>query len=572
MEQRCKAVRKLWAQGDALKMGMDWTEEDLGKPQIMVDDMWGESHPGSYHLDWLTKEACIGIYESGGKPAQFHVTDICDGWAQGHDGMNYILPARETMTDMVEVHASVIPWDGIVLLSSCDKAIPAHLMAAARMDLPTIHVPGGSMVSGPGITTSDLAGPLTARDKRGLVEKNEMRNFKLTGCPTCGACQFMGTASTMQCMSEALGMALPGSALMPSTYMEIRRMARMAGKKVMELAERGITPSKIMTQAAFENAIKVHAAIGGSTNALIHMPAIAHEAGLFLDPTLFDKLGQKIKYLTNIQPSGKYVTEMLWFAGGIPMIQWLIKDSLDLDVMTVTGHTLGENLEQIRKEQFFERGLAYLSTYGIEAKEIIRQPEASKKYGAIAVLKGNIAPDGAVVKYAAVVPAMQHHIGKAAVFNSEEAAQQAIIAGEIDQGDVIIIRYEGPKGSGMPEMLMTTDAIVFDERLNGTVALVTDGRFSGATRGPCIGHVSPEAVEGGPIALIENGDLIELDIPARKLSVIGINGKKTSAEEISRVFADRKSSWKLPKLAPKKGMLKRYTEHAVSGMAGAYME
>jgi len=572
MEQRCKAVRKLWAQGDALKMGMDWTEEDLGKPQIMVDDMWGESHPGSYHLDWLTKEACIGIYESGGKPAQFHVTDICDGWAQGHSGMNYILPARETMTDMVEVHASVIPWDGIVLISSCDKAIPAHLMAAARMNLPTIHVPGGSMVSGPGITTSDLAGPLTARDKRGLVEKNEMRNFKLTGCPTCGACQFMGTASTMQCMSEALGMALPGSALMPSTYMEIRRMARMAGKKVMELAERGITPSKIMTQAAFENAIKVHAAIGGSTNALIHMPAIAHEAGLFLDPTLFDKLGQKIKYLTNIQPSGKYVTEMLWFAGGIPMIQWLIKDFLDLDAMTVTGHTLGENLEQLRKEQFFERGLAYLSTYGIEAKEIIRQPEESKKYGAIAVLKGNIAPDGAVVKYAAVVPAMQHHIGKAAVFNSEEAAQQAIIAGEIDQGDVMIIRYEGPKGSGMPEMLMTTDAIVFDERLNGTVALVTDGRFSGATRGPCIGHVSPEAVEGGPIALIENGDIVELDIPSRKLSVIGVNGKKTSVEEIAEVFAARKICWKLPQMAPKKGMLKRYTEHAVSGMAGAYME
>ena len=254
------------------------------------------------------------------------------------------------------------------------------------------------------------------------------------------------------------------------------------------------------------------------------------------------------------------------------MIQWLIKDFLDLDAMTVTGHTLGENLEQLRKEQFFERGLAYLSTYGIEAKEIIRQPEESKKYGAIAVLKGNIAPDGAVVKYAAVVPAMQHHIGKAAVFNSEEAAQQAIIAGEIDQGDVMIIRYEGPKGSGMPEMLMTTDAIVFDERLNGTVALVTDGRFSGATRGPCIGHVSPEAVEGGPIALIENGDIVELDIPSRKLSVIGVNGKKTSVEEIAEVFAARKICWKLPQMAPKKGMLKRYTEHAVSGMAGAYME
>lgn len=572
MEQKSKGVRKLWAQSDALRMGTEWSEGDLEKPQILIDDVYGESHPGSVHLDGLSKQAATGVFESGGRPGNFHVTDICDGWAQGHDGMNYILASREAIADMVQIHASVMPWDGLILVSSCDKAVPAHLMAAARMDLPTIHIPGGSMRSGPGITTSDEAGPLTALDKRGLVSETKMRNYKLTGCPTCGACQFMGTASTMQCMSEALGLALPGSALIPATFMEIKRNARFAGQKIMELAQKGITASKILTQAAFENAIKVHAAISGSTNALIHFPAIAHEAGIQLDPRLFDTIGGTVKYLTNIQPSGRYITEMLWYAGGIPMIQLLLKEQLDLNVLTVTGYTLGENLEMLQKSDFFNRNLGYLKTYGIEPEKIIKKPEQAKQYGSIAVLSGNLAPDGSVVKFSAVIPSMHQHAGPAAVFNSEEDAQEAIINGQIKQGDVIIIRYEGPKGSGMPEMLMTTDAIVFDERLNGTVALVTDGRFSGATQGPCIGHVSPEAVEGGPIALLENGDLIEIDIPARNINVIGIDNKRVPPEEIAKIFAARKEKWVLPELAPKKGLLKRYSEHATSAMAGAYLK
>lgn len=572
VKQRCQDVRNLWAQVDALMLGMNWSEEDVEKPHILVDDVQGDSHPGSFHLDVLNDEACIGVYEAGGKPAKFHVTDICDGWAQGHDGMNYILASREVMADMVQIHASVIPWDGMILLSGCDKSVPAHLMAAARMDIPTIHIPSGSMRSGPNISTSGLAGPLTAKAKKGLVSQAEMRNFKLTGCPSCGACQFMGTASTMQCMSEALGLALPGTALMPATFMDIRRYARLAGKKIMELAEKNITASKILTQDAFENAIKVHAAIGGSTNALIHLPAVAHELGIELDPKLFDRIGQQIKYLTNIQPSGKYVTEMFWFAGGVPMIQWLIKDQLKLDVMTVTGQTLGENLNKLMEDDFFERCLNYLKTYGIPADEIIKSPEKAKQYGSIAVLTGNIAPDGAVVKYSAVVPAMQSHLGPAAVFNSEEEAQAAILAGKINPGAVVVIRYEGPKGSGMPEMFMTTDAIVFDEKLNGSVAIVTDGRFSGATRGPCIGHVSPEAVEGGPIALIQDGDLIEIDIPTRSIHIVGITGVRKAAEEIKQILQQRKAMWQLPELTPKKGILRRYSQHAVSAMAGAYMK
>lgn len=572
MEQKSKAVRELWAQSDSLKLGTEYSEDDLGKLQILVDDVYGESHPGSVHLDKLSKQVSLGVYENGGKPDNFHVTDICDGWAQGHDGMNFILPSREVIADMVEIHASVMPWDGMVLISSCDKAIPAHLMAAARMGIPVIHVPGGSMRSGPNITTSDLAGALTARDKRGLVGKEEMRDYKLTGCPTCGACQFMGTASTMQCMSEALGLALPGTALVPATFMEIQRNARIAGKKIMELVEKGIDATQILTRSAFENAIKVHAAIGGSTNATLHLPAIAHELDIEIHPRLFDQIGQKIKYLTNIQPSGEYITEMLWYAGGIPMIQMLIKDELDLNVMTVTGYTLGENLEMIQKSNFFERGLGYLKSYGIDPEKIIRKPEQSKKYGSLAVLSGNIAPDGCVVKYSAVKPTMHHHVGPAAVFDSEEAAQAAIIAGKINQGDVIFIRYEGPKGSGMPEMLMTTDAIVFDERLDGTVALVTDGRFSGATQGPCIGHVSPEAAEGGPIALVENGDLIELDIPNRKLMVIGIGGQELEPGAIEEILKERKKNWVLPKFPPKKGVLARYSKYATSAMSGGYLK
>lgn len=572
MNQRFRDVRNLWLQSDALRLGMNWSEEDTDKKHILVDDVQGDSHPGSFHLDVLNEEACIGVYEAGGKPAKFHVTDICDGWAQGHDGMNYILPSREVIADMVEIHASVVPWDGMILLSGCDKSAPAHLMAAARMDLPTLHIPSGSMRSGPDISTSGLAGPITARAKKGLATKKEIRDYQLTGCPSCGACQFMGTASTMQCMAEALGMALPGTAVMPATFMDIRRMARTAGKAVINLAQQGITARKILTPAAFENAIKVHAAIGGSTNALLHLPAIAHELDFEVDPRRFDQIGQEIKYLTNIQPSGRYVTELFWFAGGIPMIQWLLKDQLDLTVMTVTGRTLGDNLEQLWQDGFFDRGLNYLKTYSIPPEEIIKTPEQSDKYGSIAILDGNIAPDGAVVKYSAVIASMHKHTGRAAVFNSEEAAQEAIIAGRIEPGAVVVIRYEGPKGSGMPEMFMTTDAIVFDEKLDGTVALITDGRFSGASRGPCIGHISPEAVEGGPIALLEDGDLIEIDIPGRGLNITGVNGKPMTAAEIDKIMEARRVAWKLPEQKNKRGILGRYTRSAVSAMAGAYMK
>ncbi len=569
IKQKSATERLLWAQFDALQLGSAWDEEDITKPQVLIEDVFGDSHPGSVHLNKLSEQAKYGVFEKGGFPAQFHATDICDGCAQGHDGMNYILASREALCDMVEVHGSVSPWDGLILASSCDKSIPAHLKAAARLDIPTIFLPGGSMRVGPNMTTSLVAGDISLRQKRkGEITDEEVRDYKLTGCPSYGACTFLGTASTMQCMAEALGLALPGSALMPATMNDILRNARVAGRKIMELIERNITPRKILTKEAFINAIIVHSAIGGSTNATIHLPSIAAELGIELTPELFDEINHKIPHIGNITPSGQHLTESFWFAGGIPMVQLMLKDYLNLEVMTVTGKTLGENLNELEKENFFERNLGYLANYGLTREEVILPLEKVKEIGSIAILKGNIAPEGSVVKYSACNDELFVHKGIARVYNSEEGAYNSVVNGEINPGDIIVIRYEGPRGTGMPEMLMTTEAIVCDKRLNGTVSLVTDGRFSGATRGAAIGHVSPEAASGGPIAWVRTGDIIEYNIHKRTLNVVGIDGIEMSLEEVEKVFEERSKDGVIPR-PPRKGLFKRYTTSALSAMKGA---
>jgi len=566
------AARELWSQFDALQLGMDWDEEDLKKPQILIEDVFGDSHPGSSHLDRLTEQVGIGIYEKGGRPAKYHVTDICDGCAQGHDGMNFVLASREVICDLIEIHASFVPWDGLVLISSCDKSIPAHLKAAARLDLPTIFVPGGSMRPAPYMSTSIKAGEISLRQKREGISETEVRAFKLTGCPSVGACQFLGTASTMQSMAEALGLALPGSALVPATMRDITAMARAAGRQVSNLISLNLTARKILTPEAFNNAIKIHAAIGGSTNAMLHLPAIARELGLTLKPEMFDEINHKIPHIANIYPSGQYPTEAFWFAGGIPRVQWLLRDYLDLDVITVTGKTLRENLNQLREEGYFERLEGYLANYALKREQVIKPVEETTEIGSIAILKGNLAPEGAVIKYAAVVEEMMNHTGPAKVFDSEEECHQAIIDNQIDPGMVLIIRYEGPRGSGMPEMAMTAEALMCDPKLSNSVVLITDGRYSGATRGPCIGHVSPEAAIGGPIALIEDNDMIEVNIPERILQVIGINGQLMRAEEVDEVLQERRGRWQLPKSDRRSGVFKRYTERALSAMLGASLE
>lgn len=568
-----KNERALWAQFDALQLGIGWSEDDITKPQILLSDAWGDSHPGSAHLLELAQQTANGVYVGGGHPANFHVTDICDGCAQGHDGMNYVLASREYIANMIELHGRHQPWDGIVLFSSCDKSVPAHLKAAARLDLPTIFVPGGSMRVSPNMSTSLGDHDISLRVKRGEITAKELRSYKVAGCPSVGACQFMGTASTMQSMVEALGLCLPGNALAPATQREIRAYARKAGEQIMNLVRQGIRFSDIVTPAAIRNAIAVHAAIGGSTNGLLHLPDLAREAGLDMDVIAeFDRINREIPHIANVTPSGKYTTEVFWAAGGIPMIQLMIRDHLDLNVMTVTGKTLGENLEQLQNEGYFENILGYLHNYGLERDDILIPAEKCEEIGSIAVLKGNIAPEGAVVKYSAVPKNMRVHIGPARVYNSEEDCYNAVVNHEINQGDVLIIRYEGPRGSGMPEMLMTTEAIVSDPGLNGTVSLITDGRFSGGTRGACVGHVSPEAMAGGPIALLEDYDLIEMDIPARRLQLIGVKGERKSEEEIARILEERRKNYRKPEFPERRGVFAQYTNHALSAMKGAGLE
>ena len=545
MNQKSHADRMLWAQFDALEMGTGWDDLDINKPQIMVESAYGDSHPGSWHLNQLVEQAVYGVYEKGGKPAKYYATDICDGCAQGHDGMNAVLASREALANMVEVHASAVPWDGMILSSSCDKSIPAHLKAAARMDIPTIFMPGGSMRPGPNQTTSLVAGDISLRQKRkDAITEQEVRDYKLTGCPSVGACTFLGTASTMQCVAEALGLTLPGAALAPATMRDVIQYARYAGRKIMELVEKDITPSKIMTPAAFRNAIIVHSAIGGSTNATIHLPSIARELGYDLPIELFDEINHQVPHLGNINPSGQHLTESFWFAGGVPMVQWMLRDMLDLDVMTVTGKTLGENLEDLHKDNWFERNLGYLHNYGLTREQVIFPVEKAPEKGSVAILKGNIAPEGSVLKYSACA---------------------------MNQREVVIIRYEGPRGCGMPEMLMTTEAIVCDERINGSVALITDGRFSGATRGAAIGHVSPEAAAGGPIAFIEEGDLISYSVKDRTINLTGIHGKPCTVEEATKVLEERAKAGILPR-EKRKGFYKLYTDHALSAMKGAGLE
>ena len=567
--QKSAPQRLLWAQFDALQMGSGWDEEDITKPQILLEDVFGDSHPGSVHLAGLMEQAKYGVFEKGGFPAQYHTTDICDGCAQGHDGMNYILASREAICDMIEVHGSVYPWDGMILAASCDKSIPAQLKAAARLDIPTIFIPGGSMRPGPDMTTSLVAGDISLRQKRkDAVTPQEVRDYKLTGCPSCGACTFLGTASTMQCMAEALGLTLPGAALMPATMRDILGSARMAGRKIMELVDKGIKVSDIVTREALENAVIIHSAIGGSTNATIHLPAIARELGIILEPELFDRINHQVPHLGNITPSGEHLTEAFWFAGGIPMVELELRDMLHLDVMTVTGKTLGENLEALEKENFFQRNLGYLHNYGLEREQVIFPVEKAREKGSVAILRGNLAPDGAVIKYSACTEDMRERKGPARVFNCEEDAYQAVVDKKVAPGDMLIIRYEGPRGSGMPEMLMTTEAIVCDETLNGEVALITDGRFSGATRGAAIGHVSPEAAAGGPLAFVEDGDILAYSVKNRSLDIVGIHGEEKSPQEIDEILGERRKAGILPR-PERKGLLKRYTSHALSAMEGA---
>lgn len=566
-------VRKIAPEMDPLRRGMGWSVDDLSKPQIIIESTFGDSHPGSAHLDKFVNQAMAGVNELGGKGSRFYATDICDGQAQGHDGINYSLVSRDILASLIEIHANATPFDGGVFISSCDKGVPSHLMAIGRVNIPSIVVTGGVMEAGPNLLTLEQIGMYSAMYQRGEITEEELTYYKHNACPSCGACSFMGTASTMQVMAEALGLMLPGSSLMPATCNDLEEMAKEAGRYAVKLAKLNLKPRDIVTYKSFENAIMVHAAISGSSNSLLHIPAIAREFGIELDASEFDRIHRNIPYLLDIRPAGKWPAQYFYYAGGVPAIMEEIKDHLHLDVMTVTGKTLGENLEDLKTNGYYEKCDAYLTQVGLKREDVIRKKtNPIGDNGAIAILGGNLAPKGAVVKHSAVPKEMHKAILKARPFDSEEEAINAVLTKAIKPGDAVIIRYEGPKGSGMPEMFYTTEAISSDEELSASIALLTDGRFSGASKGPAIGHISPEAAVGGPIALVCENDLIEIDIENRKLQVIGIDGKKCSLDEVEKVFEERRKNWVPKEEKYKSGILSIYSKNAVDPMLGGYMK
>lgn len=573
-------MRKLAPELDPLRIGTGWAPEDLEKVQVIIESTFGDSHPGSGHLDKLVEEVRKGVAQAGGHGARYFATDICDGESQGTDGINYSLASREMIANMIEIHANATPFDAGVYLASCDKGMPANLMGLARVNIPSVVVPGGTMNAGPEMLTLEQLGKYSAQYERGEIDREKLDWAKCNACPSCGACSFIGTASTMQIMAEALGLALPGSALMPAASPDLLAFAYQAGQQAVRLANmEGMRPQDIITKESFENAILVHAAISGSTNCLLHIPAIAHEFGIEITGDTFDRLHRGARYLLDVRPAGRWPAEVFYYAGGVPAIMEEIKEHLHLDVMTVTGKTLGENLKELKENGFYQRCEKWLQDFNsryhvnLTREDIIRPyDKAIGTDGSIAILKGNLAPEGAVIKHTACPKEMFKAVLRARPFDSEEECLEAVLKHQVQKGDAVFIRYEGPKATGMPEMFYTSEAISSDKELGRSIALITDGRFSGASTGPVIGHCSPEAVDGGPIALVEEGDLIEIDVAKRRLNIVGIAGENKTAEEVAAVLEERRKNWRPREPKYKKGVLRLFSELAASPMKGAYLD
>ncbi len=573
-------MRRLAPEMDPLRLGTGWTAEDLSKPQVFIESTFGDSHPGSGHLDQLVEAAREGIAEAGGHGARYYCTDMCDGESQGTDGINFSLASREMIANMIEIQASATPFDAGIFMASCDKGLPGNLMGLARVNIPSVVVTGGTMAAGPELLTLEQLGTYSARYERGEISEEQLNWAKHNACPGCGACSFIGTASTMQIMAEALGLALPGSALLPAASPDLTEYARKAGRLAVKLAAmENMRPSDIVTMDSFENAILVHAAVSGSTNCLLHLPAIAHEFGIEITGDTFDRLHRGAHYLLDIRPAGRWPAEFFYYAGGVPAIMEEIRDALHLDAMTVTGKTLGENLEELKQNGFYNRCQRRLDeanqTHGLNLKrtDIIRHfHQAIGTDGSIAVLKGNLAPEGAVIKHTACPKEMFSAVLNARPFDSEEACIDAVLHHRVKPGDAVFIRYEGPKGSGMPEMFYTTEAISSDPELGRSIALITDGRFSGASTGPVIGHCSPEAQAGGPIALVEEGDLIHLDVQKRILEIVGVKGQRKTPEEMEEILAMRRQRWQPRPAKYRSGVLRLFSDLAASPMKGAYLD
>ena len=536
----------------SLLKAMGYTDEEIARPIVGIANSFNEIVPGHVHLNEIVRAAKDGVISAGGTPVEFATIGVCDGIAMGHPGMKYSLASREVIADSIEIMATAHPFDALVLVPNCDKIVPGMLMAALRLNIPAILISGGPMLAGSFqgeaidlISVFEAVGSFGS----GKMTEEKFKFFEDNACPGCGSCSGMFTANSMNCLSEALGLALPGNGTVPAVMAERKRLAKHAGVKVMQLLQRNIRPRDIAVLPAFRNAIRVEMALGASTNTVLHLPAIANEAKVPLDLELFNQLSKSTPNLCRLSPAGRFHLEDLHRAGGIPavMAELSRENLLNLKVMTVTGKTVGDNISHAK----------------VLDNEVIRPIE--KPYsaeGGLAILRGNLAPEGAVVKQSAVAPEMLKHTGAARVFESEEEAMAAIMKKKVRKGEVLVIRYEGPKGGpGMREMLSPTSAIA-GIGLDKEVALLTDGRFSGGTRGAAIGHISPEAAEGGPIAIVHNGDLIEIDIPKKELNL------KLSPEEIKK----RLSLWKAPEPKIKEGYLYRYSKNVLSANTGAILK
>ena len=584
MALRSDSIRNNAPEALALYLSGAATEDDFARPLILVHSTFGQSHSGSYHLDRLVRQASIGVHEAGGAAFNFTTTDLCDGIATGHDGMNYILPSREFIAGIIEAYVQGHAFDGAVLIASCDKAVPAALIAVSRLkgDIPAVIVPGGSGGIGSCYLMSGDLATTFARVQAGMETPGDLLHVQRHSLPCEGACQYMGTASTMQVMAESLGLAPPTSALAPANERYVLTAARQAGLLVMDLHRRNIKTADILSEASLRNAVVIHQATGGSTNALLHLPAIAAAAGLEFDVRLFDELGQKTPYLTNLHSAGEYASRQFWYAGGVQRIIALLADTglLEMNALTVTGKTLRQNLDDVQSSDFFRAGEGYLTNYATRdhsrsmvRTDVVRDLEdPHNSFGSVAILTGNLAPEGAVFKYSACDPAMYEHRGSAVVFESEEDCFAAVTGLKVQAGDILIVRNEGPASCGMPELFNTSSAIVAIPQYRSTVALITDGRFSGATAGPVIGHVSPEAAAGGPIATVETGDTVEISLSRRSLNIVAVRDGFSTAGDVARILMQRQATWHKPPRRYTTGILGAYTRLAVSPMKGAYMD
>ncbi len=533
----------------SLLKALGYVDQELERPMIGVVNSFNEIVPGHMHLNEITAAVKAGVRMAGGTPVEFPCIAVCDGIAMNHSGMKYSLASRELIADSIEVMAQAHQFDGLVLVTACDKIVPGMLMAAARLDIPAIVISGGPMLAGRfqgrDLSLSNVFEAVGAV-RAGRMTEEELAALEEEACPGCGSCAGMFTANSMNCLTEAIGMALPGNGTIPAVSAARRRLAKLTGMRVVELVRQDLRPSAILTAEAFENALAVDMALGCSTNTVLHLPAIAREAGVEISLDKINEISERTPNLCRLSPMGPYFMQDLHEAGGIPavMAQLARKNLLHLNIPTVSGQTVGE---LIRDRQ-------------VSRPEVIRDIEnPHSPTGGIAILRGNLAPDGAVVKKAGVAPEMMVHRGPARVFDSEEEAVQAILGGRINRGDVIVIRYEGPRGGpGMREMLTPTAAVA-GMGLDREVALLTDGRFSGATRGASIGHISPEAAEGGPLAVIRDGDMIVIDIPQHRLDV------ELSEEEIRA----RLAQWIPPVPRVTRGYLSRYARQVSSASRGA---